>query len=139
MLECRQFAGNDRDAFAYCLEQLAEEGDAATWGDAADTGWSAGARTQGAVWYDDSGLPRQVEVSGANFTAQADVPGLGRIRIIGRVIGVSLSYQLRDVAGNAVGYGEGSFDDATHISYISYLPNGVPFASGQLHVNHAPN
>ena len=136
MLECRQFAGNDRDAFAYCLNswRMPTPG-----GDDADTGWSAGPRTQGAVWYHDSGLPWQVEVSGANFTAQADVPGLGRIRIIGRVIGVSLSYQLRDVAGNAVGYGEGSFDNATYISSISYLPNGVPFASGQLHVNHAPN
>ena len=136
MLECRQFAGNDRDAFAYCLNSWRMPTPGETMPILAGP---PGPRTQGAVWYDDSGLPWQVEVSGANFTAQADVPGLGRIRIIGRVIGVSLSYQLRDVAGNAVGYGEGSFDDATHISYISYLPNGVPFASGQLHVNHAPN
>lgn len=92
-----------------------------------------------AVWYDDSGLPWQVMVEGNSFVAQAEVFGLGTIIMRGQVLGEVVSYNLVDVSGDGVGYGEGVIDDDSHISYASYLPNGVMFASGQLHVNHVPN
>ena len=99
----------------------------------------SGAVRETGVWYDDSGLPWQMVTEGARFTAQADVFGVGTVVMRGEVLGQALSYQLFDVSGNVVGYGEGRIDDDSHISYESYLPNGLIFASGQLHVNHMPN
>ena len=144
VLECREFAGDDREAFAFCLEQLAEMADDESgWPDDAgddEPAWPvAGAMPETAVWYDDSGLPWHVEQQGSVFAARADVLGLGTIIMRGQVVGRALSYELFDISGNPVGYGQGSIDDETHISYISYFPNGAPFASGRLHVNHMPN
>jgi len=77
--------------------------------------------------------------NGDNFSATAFIPGSGQIVIRGQSQGYATSYGIFDAAGQQFGYGQGTIDDASHISWISYYSNGTFLGSGQFHVNHPPN
>ena len=84
-------------------------------------------------------LQWQVTINGDNFVASTFMPGTGQVELRGRSQGFALSYGIFDAMGQQIGYGQGSIDDATHISVSSYWANGVFIGSGRFHVNHPPN
>jgi len=94
---------------------------------------------QSSIWYDNEFNQWQVSINGDNFSATAFIPGFGQIVIRGQSQGYATSYGIFDAAGQQFGYGQGTIDDASHMSWISYYSNGTFLGSGQFHINHPPN
>jgi len=143
---CRQFAGDNLEAFSFCMDEY-DENDGGDWTaqdgsqqmndfPATMTPSQAG---QSAVWYDDQFVQWQVSINGDYFTASAFLAGTGMVELRGQSQGYALSYGIFDSTGQQIGYGQGNFDDVSHISVISYWSNGALMGSGRFHVNHAPN
>jgi hypothetical protein len=66
--------------------------------------------------------------------------GVGfKVTLRGQSQGYSVNYGIFDASGQQIGYGQGSIDDASHISVTSYWSNGAFLGTGQFHVNHPPN
>ncbi len=57
----------------------------------------------------------------------------------GQTQGFAMSYGIFDSIGQQIGYGQGSIDDASHISVTSYWANGAIMGATRFHVNHPPN
>jgi hypothetical protein len=109
---CRQFAGGDPEAFAECMDEY--------------DGFAGG------VWMPDDNLP----VYG---NLPPHLPDSGQVVFRGQTKGYAVSYGIFDTVGQQIGYGQGSIDDASHISVTSYWSNGAILGSGRFHINHPPN
>jgi hypothetical protein len=154
---CNQITAGDTEAFAECLEEY-ENFD--------DNGWVSGdtfstepdqddgmpdfgsfppsampalQADQSAIWYDDQLNQWQVSMAGASFSASAFIPGSGQLVLRGQTEGFAVSYGIFDSIGQQIGYGQGTIDDASHITVTSYLSNGALLGAGRFHVNHPPN
>jgi hypothetical protein len=94
---------------------------------------------QSAVWYDEDFVQWQVSLTDTGFTATAFLAGTGQIVLRGQTQGYIVNYGIFDATGQQIGYGQGSFDDPSHLSVTSYWANGAFLGSGRFHVNHPPN
>ena len=139
---CRQFAAGDADMFAECMQEYADDGGngfgAQQYPPAANMP-PQGQGGQTALWYDNEYNTWQVSINGSEFTANAFVPGTGQVSLRGQSQGYAVNYGIFDANGQQIGYGQGSIDDASHISVSSYWSNGTFIGSTQFHVNHPPN
>lgn len=94
---------------------------------------------QQAFWVDDEWVQWDVVTNGNAFTASTFYPELGPIMLQGEAQGAMVNYYIYDGSGQQIGYGQGQFMNATHISVVSYWMNGVEIGRGQFHINHQPN
>ncbi|MBT8076921.1 MAG: caspase domain-containing protein [Gammaproteobacteria bacterium] len=94
---------------------------------------------QQAFWVDDEWIQWDVVTNGNSFSASTFYPDMGQITLQGQAQGAMVNYYIYDSAGQQIGYGQGSFMDATHLSVVSYWMNGVEIGRGQFHINHQPN
>ena len=144
---CRQFAGGDPDIFMECMNEYEDLGDTDWTDDEAYPDYGSvppGAgypqqAGQSAIWYDDQYNQWQVSMSGSSFSASAFLPGSGQVVLRGQSKGFAISYDIFDSLGQQIGYGQGTIDDASHISVTSYWSNGTILGVGRFHVNHPPN
>ena len=142
---CRQFADGDPESFAECMDEYEGGGGwmqddvQPEYGDFSMGTMPPQQAGQSAVWYDDEFNQWQVSINGVNFSATAFIPGSGQVLLRGQSQGYALSYSIIDAAGQQIGYGQGTIDDDSHISVISYWSNGAFLGSTQFHVNHPPN
>lgn len=145
---CRQFAAGDPETFAECMDEYQQDMDDGGWMTDANQQAAGGFPSvamppqqmgQSAVWYDDQFNQWQVTTDGTNFSATTFLPGSGTVVLRGQTQGFAVSYGIFDATGLQIGYGQGSIDDATHLSVISYWSNGTFLGSGRFHINHPPN
>jgi uncharacterized caspase-like protein len=143
---CRQFAAGDPEIFSECMDEYGNGGSgsfASQPGQPPAYDFPAGSMPQQGgqttVWYDEEFNQWQVSINGASFTASAFLPGTGPVALRGESQGYAVSYGIFDANGQQIGYGQGSIDDASHISVTSYWSNGAFLGSGRFHVNHPPN
>lgn len=91
---------------------------------------------QSLTWYDDESNQWQVSKSGSNLSASTFLPDSGQVVYRGQTRGYAVSYGIFDTSGQKIGYGQGSFDDASHISVTNYWSNGAVRGSRRFHINH---
>jgi len=138
---CRQFAGGDAETFADCMDEFSgsDEDDWVSQDNAPPMNTTMPQAGETAIWYDDQFVQWQVSINGTNFTASAFLPGTGQLMLRGLSQDYAISYEIYDASGQQIGYGQGAFDDASHISVSSFWSNGVFLGSGRFHINHPPN
>ena len=144
---CRQFAGGDPEAFAECMDEYDsfQDGDwtpddsLPDYGNLPPSTMPPQQAGRSAVWYDDEFNQWQVSISGANFSASTFLPNSGQVVLRGQTQGFAVSYGIFDTIGQQIGYGQGSIDDARHISVTSYLSNGAILGTARFHINHPPD
>jgi hypothetical protein len=142
---CRQYAGGDSANFAECMAEINDPDSGDDWEDY-DDGFDArsitpnipGNQAGGIVWFDDEQNQWQVILNGAFFTATANVPGTGVVKLQGQSAGTEVSYGIFNNFGQQIGYGGGNIVDQSHIAVTSYWANGTVLGSTQFHVNHRP-
>ncbi len=144
---CRQFAGGDPEAFIECMDEYEDSADVPwmsdetmpAYGNLPPATMPSGESGQSAIWYDDQFIQWQVIQAGGDFSASAILPGSGQVVLRGQRQGFTLTYDIFDSIGQQIGYGEGTIDDASHISVTSYWADGAILGAGRFHVNHPPN
>ncbi len=166
---CRQLAAGDPEVFTECMddyesvdgdgwpqddamsgygdftsggafpEQPGQSGDMPSIGGFPAGGDLPQQADQTAIWYDDQFNQWQVSQTGTNFSASAFLPGSGQVMLRGQTQGFAISNGIFDAVGQQIGYGQGTIDDASHITVTSYWSNGALLGAGRFHVNHPPN